>query len=108
MKYVIRSTDGGIRIPQSEIDAQRRQVVRDIVSSGGRYIEYSAHLGSSNDIGDRIEEQVCVIEVVTQGGTQGVELVQPARNTDGGQSEGNSCCGGSGPVKDGRPLSASP
>lgn len=78
MKYVIRSTNGGARIPQSNIDAQRRQIVRGIVSSGGQYIEYSADLGSFDDTGERIEEQVSVIEVVSQE----VEVVQPACDTE--------------------------
>ena len=77
MKYLIRSTDRGVRIPQSEIDAQRRRIVRGIVSSGGQYIEYSADFGSSDDTGDRIEEQVSVIEVVSQE----VEVVEPTCDT---------------------------
>ena len=62
MKYIIRSTDHGKRISKEVIDEKLNMAKKQILDFGLQYVEYQAVLGSLDPMGNRIEEQVVVIE----------------------------------------------
>lgn len=62
MKYIIRSTDHGKRISKEGIDEKINMAKGQILDFGLQYVEYQAVLGSLDPMGNRIEEQVIVIE----------------------------------------------
>jgi len=67
MKYIIRSVEDGNRISLDEIEDKKKSVKKKILEIGLQYVEYTAMLGSLDALGNRIEEQVVIIE--DAGGT---------------------------------------
>lgn len=65
MKAIIRTIENGKRISLEQVEKKRRGVKEKILSTGFQYIETESMLGSVNATGERIEEQVFVIEDVT-------------------------------------------
>jgi hypothetical protein len=65
MRFIIRSSDYGARIPAADVEAKKLAVRKKILDSGFQYLEYQAHLGSFDLSGHEIQEQVTVIESVT-------------------------------------------
>lgn len=65
MKAIIRTIENGKRIPLDQVDNKRRSIKAKILETGMQYLETESMLGSVNAMGDRIEEQVYVIEDVS-------------------------------------------
>lgn len=66
MKYILRSVEEGKRISLDMMEEKKKAVKEKILTAGFDYIEYSAILGSYNEIAERIEEQVIIIEATTE------------------------------------------
>lgn len=65
MKAIIRTIENGKRVPLEQVEKKRRAIKEKILETGMQYIETESMLGSTNAMGERIEEQVFVIEDVT-------------------------------------------
>ena len=65
MKAIIRTIENGKRISLEQVEKKRRAIKEKIIGNGMQYIETESMLGSVNAMGERIEEQVFVIEDVT-------------------------------------------
>jgi hypothetical protein len=64
MKYVIRSTDHGARIPAATVEAKKQEARTRLLSAGLHYLEYMALLGTENPQGQPIAEEVTIIEAI--------------------------------------------
>ena len=64
MRYIIRATDHGRRLPVDEVERKALEVKEKVLESGRRYLEFQATLGQYDPLGKRIEEQVVVIDEV--------------------------------------------
>ncbi len=64
MKYVIRTSDHGARIPAAAVEEKKRAVRERILAAGMHYLEYPALLGSENMMGQAIAEEVTIIEPI--------------------------------------------
>jgi hypothetical protein len=62
MRFIIRSTKNGERLPLKEVEVKRKAAKERILELGLRYLEYEATLGSLDPMGRRIEETVRIIE----------------------------------------------
>ncbi len=65
MKFVIRSTKDGLRIPASEVNEKRKAARAKIIAAGLQYLEYQALLGSEDALGKEIQEEVTIIEAIS-------------------------------------------
>jgi hypothetical protein len=66
MKYVIRTSDHGTRIPAATIEEKKRAARDKLLAAGLEYLEYPALLGSTNVLGDAIAEEVTIIEAIAE------------------------------------------
>lgn len=66
MKYVIRSSDHGTRIPLSLIEEKKKAARAKLLSAGMHYLEYPALLGTMNAMGEEIAEEVTIIEAIAE------------------------------------------
>jgi hypothetical protein len=64
MKYVIRSTREGQRIPAAEVAEKKKAARAKLLAAGFQYLEYPALLGSENALGQEIQEEVTIIEAI--------------------------------------------
>lgn len=65
MKYVIRSTKDGTRIPAALVE-EKKQVARStLIAAGLHYLEYPALLGSA-PLGEIVAEEVTIIEAIAE------------------------------------------
>jgi len=64
MRYIIRTSEHGKRKPAAEIEEKKLEVKARMMNSGRHYLEFVAVLGTLDPLGNRIEEQVLVIEEV--------------------------------------------
>jgi hypothetical protein len=66
MKFIIRSTEGGERIPAKQIEEKRVASRAKLLEAGLNYLEYSAILGYENGMGHETQEEVTVIESISK------------------------------------------
>jgi hypothetical protein len=62
MKYVIRSTEDGQRIPATKVEEKKKSARAKFLAAGLQYLEYDALLGSENALGQEVQEKVTIIE----------------------------------------------
>ncbi len=67
MKAIIRTIENGKRIALEQVENKRRSIKDKILETGMQYIETESTLGSFNAMGQRVEEQVFIIEDVSEG-----------------------------------------
>jgi len=64
MKYVIRSTDSGLRIPAAQVEEKKKATRAKILAGGFQYLEHSALLGFEDALGREVQEEVTIIEAI--------------------------------------------
>lgn len=62
MKYIIRSTRDGKRIPAAEVDEKKKGARGKFLAAGLQYLEYPALLGFEDALGREVQEEVTIIE----------------------------------------------
>ena len=67
MKYVIRSTKDGRRIPAAEVEEKKAAARAKLLAAGLHYLEYDARLGYENALGVEVQEEVTIIEAIAGG-----------------------------------------
>jgi len=65
MKYIIRSTKDGQRIPAAEVSENKKAARAKLLAANLQYLEYPALLGYENAMGLEIQEEVTIIEAVS-------------------------------------------
>lgn len=65
MKYVIRSTKDGGRIPAAQVEEKKQAARQTLIAAGMHYLEYSALLGFSS-LGAIVAEEVTIIEAIAE------------------------------------------
>ncbi len=66
MRFIIRSSDHGVRFPAEAVEAKKKAVRERILTAGFHYLEFSAQLGLYDVNSNEIREQVTIIEVVSE------------------------------------------
>jgi hypothetical protein len=66
MKFIIRSTEDGTRIPAKHVEEKRRSARAKLLDAGLNYLEYAASLGFINALGEETTEEVTVIESISK------------------------------------------
>jgi len=66
MRFIIRSSDHGVRFPAEAVEAKKKAVREKILAAGFHYLEFSAQLGLYDTSGEEIREQVTIIEAVAE------------------------------------------
>lgn len=68
MRYIIRTIEKetGKRLPLKQVNEKRLAAKTHVLETGLQYLETESMLGSFNAMGQRIEEQVYIIEDVQE------------------------------------------
>lgn len=66
MRIIIRSSDHGLRLPAAQVEEKKKAAREKILEAGMHYLEYQAILGSFDVGGHEIQEEVTIIEPVTE------------------------------------------
>jgi hypothetical protein len=64
MKYVARSTEEGVRIGAEKVAEKKKAARAKLLAAGLQYLEYPAHLGYENALGQEVQEEVTIIEAI--------------------------------------------
>jgi hypothetical protein len=66
MKYVIRSSDHGLRISAAKVEDKKAAARAKLLAAGLQYLEFPALLGSEDAMGRPIAEEVTIIEAIAE------------------------------------------